>query len=331
MTYSKPHLTFEEQVEKLIDRGLECSDKPAAIQLLTAVGYYRVTGYVYPFRKEIPEDQRDPAQPFRYRLEAIKDGVTFDHVRGIWNFDRKLRNRCLEAVEIIEIGLRTQVAYTLGMHDKFGHLTRSSLDEGECKLSSGREDGSDRFEAWIADHEKLRRRALQSEDYVKHNTNIYGEKLPVWIAVEFLDFGALSQLFGLLRKTDQTAIAQHLGIKGGMLVRRWLRDINYVRNLCAHHSRLWNRVPTYKPGKFTRYQVPEILKHAAEHNVRDKVYVHLAVMAYLVVRIDPTSNWPRSLATVVNKFPDIPYLTPEQNMGFPNGWKDLELWRTGKG
>lgn len=325
MTYSKPHLTFEQQVAKLRDRGLICTDEAAAVQLLKTVGYYRLSAYVYPFRELLAEVDRQVESPAHFRSDAIQPGVTFEHVRDLWKFDRALRLLCLDAIETIEIGLRTQVAYVLGERNPFGHLVRNSLNLEACSEASRREAYADRFEEWLSRYESLRKDAL-SEDFVKHNTVKYGSELPVWIAVEFLDFGALVRLYRLLDKADQTRIASSLHIKGGPLLGDWLRDMNYIRNLSAHHSRLWNRVPTYKPRKFNPHQVPDALKHAAQLAPRDKIYVHLAIMAFLSREIDPTSNWPLSLRTRVRKFPATPRLTVESDMGFPKGWDSLPVW-----
>jgi abortive infection bacteriophage resistance protein len=150
--------------------------------------------------------------------------------------------------------------------------------------------------------------------------------MPIWIAVEFFDFGALSRLFALLNKHDQNTIAKDIGILGGPLLAAWLRDVNYVRNLCAHHSRLWNRQPTYKPGKFSPAQVGSSLVHAARMQPRHKIYIHLAILAYLVRGLDPRQNWPLTLRTLMKKFPEIPGVSPETDMGFPQGWADFPLW-----
>lgn len=328
MAYSKPHLTFEQQVAKLIARGLVCENEASAVQLLKTVGYYRLSAYVYPFRDLLPEDEQRIESPAHFRTDNISAGVTFEHVRGLWKFDRALRLLCLDAIETIEIGLRTQVAYTLGERDAFGHLERSFLNPESCSAPSRRDGCADRFEEWISRYESLRVAAM-SEDFVKHNTHKYGQRLPVWISVEFLDFGALVRLYSLLEKSDKTQIAANLNIKGGALLGDWLRDINYIRNLSAHHSRLWNRVPTYKPGKFKAHQVPAPLQHAGQLDPRDKIYVHLAVMAFLVRRIDPTANWPLTLRTRMKKFPQTPGITPVTDMGFPQGWEDLPLWNPG--
>lgn len=325
-TYNKPHLSYEDQVQVMVGRGLACSDEAAAVQLLKQIGYYRMSAYVYPFREMLPPDEARISSPAHYRSDAIRPGTTFEHVHALWRFDRKLRLKFLDALEVVEIGLRSRLANVLAARNVFGHLDKNSLDQTTCAELCP--DGcTDLFTDWLDRYEKLKG-AAKNEDYMIHHLVKYGDPVPVWIAVEFLDFGALCRLYRLLEKSDQNAIAAAMGIKGGSLLRKWLRDLNYLRNLCAHHSRLWNRVLTYQSAKFNPNQVEPDLQHAAEWATRDKVYVLAASLAYLVRHIDPASTWHLDFRTHLRKFPDLPDKSPEGDMGFPNGWADLPLWCT---
>lgn len=331
--YNKPHLTYEKQLDKLLGRGLACADQAAALDTLRAVGYYRLSAYVYPFRELLAEDA-PRSSSVHYRAETMRSGATFEQVTALWRFDRKLRLTCLDAIETVEIGMRTKIAHVLGKRDVFGHVRRESLDPVQCAgppigLSPGVTGPNDVFEQWVNKYESLAHPA-RNEDYVKHNLAKYGDPLPVWIAVEFLDLGALVRLFNLMVKADRNQIAAEVGISGGPLLGSWLRDLNYLRNVCAHHSRLWNRRLTMTPPKFNPTQVHEPLQHVAQTGETDrrKVYTLLAELAYLVRHIDPANKWPISgLRTVVKKFPGDDLLSPERDMGFPNGWAEFDLWR----
>ena len=76
--------------------------------------------------------------------------------------------------------------------------------------------------------------------FVRHNRTKYGLPLAIWVACGW-DFGTLSTLFNGMRTTEQDAIASQYGISDGRVFATWLRSLNYLRNVCAHHSRLWNR------------------------------------------------------------------------------------------
>lgn len=325
--YAKPHLSYDEQVDHLCARGLECGDRAAAVTLLRAVGYYRLSAYVYPFREMLPEVERQQESPAHFRSDVIAPGTTMGHVEDLWRFDRKLRLLCLDAVETVEIGLRTKIAYVLGARNPFGHVARASLDDVACAAPTRHHDpdSPDAFDDWMTRYEALQEHA-KAEDFVRHNLAKYGPPLPIWIAVEFLDMGALVRLYSLLDRRDQNKIAKEVGLSGGPLLAAWLRQINYLRNLCAHHSRLWNRSLTYSTRRFNETQVSSNMRHAATHEPRDKVYLVLAILAYLVRHLDPKANWPLSLRTHVRKFPAVPGLDVVQDMGFPDAWDDLPLW-----
>ncbi|VBA60523.1 hypothetical protein LAUMK191_05569 [Mycobacterium attenuatum] len=325
--YTKPHLSFEDQVQLMKSRGLVCQDEPRAVRLLMQVGYYRLSAYVYPFRELLPAEEARKSSPAHYRSDNIRPGTSFEDVHSLWRFDRKLRLKFLDALEVVEIGLRTRLADVLGARNVFGHLETDALDADTCAEPCP--DGSaDLFNEWLNRYEKLKD-AAKNEDYMVHHRCKYGDPVPVWIAVEFLDFGALCRLYRLLKKTDQNAIAAGMGVKGGPLLGRWLRDLSYLRNVCAHHSRVWNRVLTYQSGKFNPSQVGPDLKHAASWPTREKIYVLSACLAYLVRSIDPATTWHLDFRTHVRKkFPDLPDISPESDMGFPSGWADLPLWST---
>ncbi|WP_328989907.1 hypothetical protein OG394_27085 [Kribbella sp. NBC_01245] len=44
-TYSKPHLTFDRQLDLLESRGMRVHDRQFAEHTLGVVGYYRLSGY----------------------------------------------------------------------------------------------------------------------------------------------------------------------------------------------------------------------------------------------------------------------------------------------
>lgn len=133
--------------------------------------------------------------------------------------------------------------------------------------------------------------------------------------------------FGLLRQDDQTAIARELGVKGGSLLASWLETINYLRNVAAHHARLWNRTTTLKIRIPKPGQVDAELRHLTTIiPIENKVYSALAVTAYLLCRIDSTNNWPQALRDHVGDFPVHTGMDLWNQMGFPQDWDKLSLW-----
>jgi len=320
LEYTKPHLSFEAQLAKLTARGLACDDAARTLQVLRSVGYYRLSAYVYPFRELLPSDEQ---MGVHYRSDSIRAGVSWKHVEDLWAFDRAFRLLCLDASEVIEVGIRTQLAYVLGARDPFGHMNPQSLDAAMCERQYANRTA---FDSWCERYRELRDGA-KSEDYVKHHLVTYSEsEVPIWVAVEFLSFGAVTRLFSLMRVEDQNEVARAVGVSSGGKLHAFLLTAGYVRNLCAHHSRLWNRRLTMTLPKFYGTEVGPDLAHLAGRPLAPKIYSALAIMAYLVRNIAPQADWARRARERVGKFPDVPYLSAEVDMGFPAGWAMQPLW-----
>src|SRR3989338_4540236 len=96
--YAKPPLSFSRQIGLLKSRGLVVKSPPTAEAFLSQVNYYRFSAYCLPF-----ESAR----------HQFKTGVTFEEIRELYEFDRHLRFLIDEALEIIEIAMRSAVAYHL--------------------------------------------------------------------------------------------------------------------------------------------------------------------------------------------------------------------------
>lgn len=331
MLYDKPHLPYDQQLDLMTSRGLECPDRTRALEVLASVGYYRLSAYVYPFREMLPDAERGKVSPVHHRREKIRPGVSMAHVEALWRFDKLLRLRITDGLETLEVGLRTKIAHTLGARDPFGHLNDASLDRDACQrqIRPGDREPEGAYTSWLRRYRKLLDDA-KYEDYVRHHLVKYqGSPLPIWIAVEFMDFGALSRLFGFLDRRDQNQIALSYGLSpgAGRRLDGWLKTLGYLRNMAAHHNRLWNRSLTVPFEAFNPGQVGESLKHVAALAPLDRVYRPLAVAAHLVRHTDRRSRWPVNLAETVGRFPEVPYLSPEEHMGFPEGWKEMSLWR----
>ena len=106
MEYLKKHLSLEQQADLLLSRGL-IADRNALISRLSHVGYYRFSAYTHPYRKRDAQGRA---------LDQFVNGSHLDDVWFHYCFDRKLRLHLLDAIERIEICLRSAVAY---FHSEF--------------------------------------------------------------------------------------------------------------------------------------------------------------------------------------------------------------------
>jgi abortive infection bacteriophage resistance protein len=188
------------------------------------------------------------------------------------------------------------------------HLT---LEEQVEKLASRGLDIPDRDRA--------------SRDFIKHYVEKYDSRHPVWVATEIMEFGQLIRLLGFMTDSDQSRVSTDIASVSGAVFVRWMKVANYVRNVSAHHARLWNRNLTYKIGRVPDNVEPLVhLNDDAAH--RSRVYGICAVLAYLTSSIRIEDAWANRLVTLLDRFPSGLPLSPESHMGFPPGWRDLDLW-----
>lgn len=324
MEYDKPHLELPQQIEKLASKGLQILDRDRAALFLGTVGFYRVSAYAYPFR-ELLGDGESQETSVQFRSNAFVGGAEFSWIEDMWRFDRELRLLVLDAIETIEIALRSKVGYHLGRRNTFGHLGVQNLDRERTSLPDIDEPERSTFEVWLERFFEQQQRAGKSEDFIKHYVQKYDSRLPTWVATEIMDFGQLVRLFGFMTDGDRSRASAELGEVSGAVLARWMKVANYLRNLSAHHARLWNRSLTYKIGQVPN-NAPSLI-HLNDDPVRkSRVYGVCAILAHLTSVIRPEDRWGARLVELLDRFPTAPPVSPETHMGFPEGWRKLSVW-----
>lgn len=321
--YAKPHLTFEQQLEKLVERGLSNTDRTAAMRHLKRIGYYRLSAYTYVFR-EI-DKETSVKEGSAVRLDRFVEGATFESAVQIHDFDHELRGVLAKGLQEIEIGMRVQIGYALGKVDPWGHESGHGLCARACSQPSMNNVGKTVFEDWKNRYEKLASQAKE-EDYVKHFILNYGGTYPVWVATEFMDFGSLVRLYSLLELKDRLKIARSIGIKSDHLLHSWLKALNVLRNDCAHHNRVWNRETSTQPPKPSPKMVPRDDCLHLEQVSNSRLYFLAGLVAMLTTAIYKQTNWPRQFKTVAKKAEKIEAVDAFKLMGFPEPWQNLSIW-----
>lgn len=223
LAYCKPWLSIADQISKLESRGLVITDRLAAESFLRHFNYYRFSGYCLAFESS------------KHNFHA---GVTFENVKYSSEFDSELRDMVSEALELIEINLRTGVAYYYGQ--KYGGFGHTSTGNFHPKF-----DNQVTHSRWT---EELRREAKRSKEmFVWHFQNKYSQfpDLPVWVVTEIMTFGSLARMVRGMSKADRRSIAAEYGFSPKVFFSLVLH-LNYLRNLCAHHARIWDRKMSVK-------------------------------------------------------------------------------------
>ncbi len=296
MKFEKNPKTVAEQIELLKTRGLRINNEKSARHELGNINYYRLSAYFLPFQK-----YNDPYHMFM-------PWATFEGVMNLYRFDRELRVIVLDAIERIEVALRCKIAYE--------YCTRYGANwyEDSCLYKRG----------YGIVMKKMREElARTKEAFIQHYYKKYTSPThpPSWMAIEILSFGQLSMMFKNLNNNDaKKAIADYFGV-GISVLESWIEHLAYVRNICAHHGRLWNRTLTV---------TPTIPKRPLYEWIRfppgkpDKLYVSLCVMAYLLKIITPKDYFAGKLKTLVSRLPR----TDLKAAGFNKNWEADPFWKS---
>lgn len=312
----KPWLSLDDQLTLLQERGLIVEDTQAALSYLKRLGYYRLSGYWYLMRTIDHAASAIQGKPVR--SDGFTPNSRFEDVVRLYIFDKKLRLLALDALERIEMALRVDIAHLLGQKDSLAHENPAYLHGNFTKklITSGLDAGKTQHDIWLAKYRLLLRRA-NKEPFVVHHQKNYGS-LPIWAAIEIWDFGLLSKLFAGMQYSDQQHIAALYNAPNGQTLAKWLRSLNFIRNVSAHHSRLWNiNVLELSP---TPREWPQLN--------RAKPFLYFCLMQHLLKVVCPNSSWGRRFqGLLANDFPNEANQTLSQaDMGILPGWEKWELW-----
>ncbi|OGF50955.1 MAG: hypothetical protein A2231_06495 [Candidatus Firestonebacteria bacterium RIFOXYA2_FULL_40_8] len=296
MQYNKPSITFEQQAEQLINRGL-VADKFQLIECLKNVSYYRLSGYLYPFKN--PDD-------------TFKIGTNLDIVWRHYTFDRRLRLIVLDAIERVEVSVRTQIIDILSQKSgAFGYLEPETFNR-MSKVT---------HEEWLKNIKIETERSKKREKFAGHFFKNYdGDFLPFWMAGEIMSFGSVLMMFDGMDFALQKEVARHYGISH-VVLRTWMKSLNFIRNVCAHHSRLWNKELYDRPAIPDHKHNPEWYDPVAIND--NRIFVILTISNYFMRIVAPKSKWKTRLIDLLNEYPDV----SKTVMGFPLNWKNSDLWK----
>ena len=296
MNYTKPALTVEQQADQLLHRGL-LADRARLIETLSRVSYCRLTAYWHPFAR--PDDTFAP-------------GTSFDKIWRRYTFDRQLRLLVMDAVERVEVVvLRTlMVEQHARQYGPFGYRDARSFRP---------EFAGDSHRRMV---EEIDRETSRSrEPFVAQFLTQYASEpgLPLWMPAEIASYGILFTFYRHLNLAEQKQLATRLALPAGVL-QSWLFCLNYIRNICAHHARLWNRELAIRPLVPDAKKQPDWHRPVTPDNRR--TFAVLTLLRWLLLEIAPNSRWAERLRQLLADYPEI----PQPLMGFPTGWETSPIW-----
>lgn len=288
-SFSKSHLSYQEQTDLLKSRNLTISNEQFCNKKLQHINYYRLSAYFYPFYQE---------------QNKFRDNSKFEDIIKLYYFDKEFRNLIFYSIEKIEVYIRTQLSYAISKNSGvFGYTDISIFHNQEThqeilntiKSETGR----------------------SKEVFVKEFFDKYDEEyLPIWSMVEIISFNTLSKIFANLKETHRRDIAKDIDIKP-KVIESWLHTLTYVRNICAHHSRLWNKMLAIEPTKPRNQHIFHTINNK-------KIFFVLTMIQFILEKIDDEElDFKNEIKKLISKYPN----TNISTMGFPDNWELLTLWK----
>ena len=303
-SFCKTPLDNSALIAKLLSKGLLFDDHARVERYIKSIGYYRLVGYGLPFEQYTDDNKR---------LGLYRDDIEFDRLLNAYIVDRKLRMLLLSAIERIEVAVRNTINHSMACKYQSAHwFVDSSLFKESVRFkhadflreihrSSGKsaDAGSER--------ESLR------EVFIHHYYNEYDtpEYPPAWMVAEILSLGSWSKVYEHLSVSkDRKIISREYDLAPATL-QSWLHSLTFLRNVCAHHGRLFGRKLPLPPNKAKNLPITG----------DNYLYSFVCVVWYLLKTISPNSSW-------LDQFHDelMALSTDIKYFGFEDNWLEQDFW-----
>jgi len=296
---NKPARNIADQIQLLKDRGMLFRDETLAQHFLENISYYRLKGYWWDMQQD--------------RItHTFTPNTYFESVVERYNFDRHLRLILFDAVERIEIALRTKMIYHLSISYGATWYLDSNLFVEQDKhiehINHLQREFAYSQEIFIKDHKR------------KHpNTNA-----EAWKIMEIASMGTLSKFYKNLNHQlpEKSLIAKEMGLNLHSELSSWLEAIVYVRNIIAHHSRLWSRNMVKKPIDNINNPIGIWFDNNLLPVQRKKPFLIISSMIYMSNKVTPNHQIKDKILTVIDNNPEVPIY----KLGFLNNWRSEPLW-----
>jgi abortive infection bacteriophage resistance protein len=323
VVFCKPALTLDEQIQKLAARGLVIDNQELVRERLGSIGYYRLSAYALPFQLHVE------GKPF-------VSGTHFEDILRVYEFDRKLRLLVMDALERIEVSVRANLVNATSLaHGPHWYMNPSFFRSGHARN-------------YDFDHEKFLRQIEKSikvhvdpygkhilnggmpEVFIKHYYKTYDspELPPFWMVAETLSIGSLSTIFSALAEDGiRSGIASSFSVHERSLS-AWMEAFTYLRNLCAHHCRLWNRVFSIMPmivkGRMQSLLAQPYYDTDPDASSRNNRFFRFSVVLFYMLSVaEPGTHWNERVRKLID---DNPFIDTRA-MGFPDDWRGCPMWK----
>lgn len=306
-TSNKPSLNIADQIALLKSRGMLFRNETDAVHFLKNISYYRLKGYWW--------DMQDD-----FTQHILKPNTYFEDIIDRYNFDRHLRLILFDAIERIEISLRTKMIYHLSL--SYGGLWY--LDPALFETNTVT-NGSITKTVHLHTLDELQKEFYRSKEiFIRDHINRYpNQDADSWKILEVASMGTLSKLYKSLKSQlpEKSIIAKEMGLNINTELSSWLESIAYVRNIIAHHSRLWSRNMVKTPVENINNPISKWLNFPLTPVQKKKPFLIISCMVYLCDNVTPNHQIKNKLINLLTNNPNI------YKLGFMNNWQQHDLWK----
>lgn len=294
--FQKSFYTAQQHLELLRARGLQIDDESKAIDYITNIGYFRLSAYFYPLLQMPKENHR------------YKAGSNFKQVMEMYRFDRKLRLLLFNEIEKIEIAIRSAIV----------NITAQELNNPFWMTTLASYFDADKYATALQLIDKEYQKS--KEDFILHFKQTYSESYPpAWMIAEILPLGTLARIYMNLDSNQvKKKVAQKFGLQVPVF-NSWIMMLSQIRNMCCHHTRMWNRELPVIPMEPRKHAYPWI---DSTHVDKKRMYYRICIIRYFLFAISPENTLRQKLESLFELYPGVDIYA----MGFPRQWKEEKLW-----
>lgn len=291
--YNQPQISVAEQISLLKSEGLTFSDENKAQHILENISLFRMKSYLMPLRQT--------------NSRQFKEGASFEDAYSLYKFDSALRKMICSELEKIDVSIRTQLSLIMG--DEAGIYWFENPDNFR---------NTSRHATLLTNLQSELRRS--DDDAIVGFQQRYSNSFPPsWMTFEISSFGTLSMMYKWLNAGHaRRKVARFYGLTDTVM-ESWLHSIVYIRNICAHHSRLWNRRLSINAVVPRNTHLPFI---NTPHDTK-RVYYILSIILYYLQAVNPQNTFVARFKSLLAEYPKVDTIA----MGFPSNWGNETLWQ----
>ena len=271
----------------LQSRGIFVEDTGLAINTLQRVNYYRLVAYGLTLKNPSESD-------------TYKEGTTFYQLVSLYEFDKKLRQLLLGALESVEVAFRTHIAY----HHAHKYSPLGYEDHAHFQDPTYHERFIKNLKRFYEEN--------KTELFVIHHRKKYEGVFPFWVAIEVLTFSTLSMLYKNLLHEDKLFISKTYYNVHYKYTQSWLHTLTTIRNICAHHGRLYGKKLSISPQLFSKIR----------KRVQSNTLFAAIIALFKLLNEKDRSNLFITLQALMEEYKEYINLS---DIGFQHDWESILL------